>query len=67
MKIVAGEGKKKREILSGPAEGCPPEGCPADNLGWRVRGLGFSSGFWGQKQKQNKNKMKSEMNEDKKK
>ena len=39
MKIVAGEGKKN-EIL-----GCPAEGCPADNLGWRVRGSGFNSGL----------------------
>ena len=43
-----------------PAEGCPAEGCPAESLGCRVRCSGFSSGFWGQKQKQNKNKLKSE-------
>ena len=30
MKIVAGGGKKKSEILGGPAEGCPAEGCPAE-------------------------------------
>ena len=28
MKIVAGEGKKKSEILGGPAEGGPGEGGP---------------------------------------
>ena len=32
-------------------------------MGCRVRGFGFSSGFWGRKQKQNKNKMKREMSE----
>ena len=30
MKIVAGGGKKKSEILGGLAEGCPAEGCPAE-------------------------------------
>ena len=30
MKIVVGGGKKKSEILGGPAEGCPVEGCPAE-------------------------------------
>ena len=30
-------------------------------------GFGFSSGFWGRKQKQNKNKMKREMSKNKKK
>ena len=38
----------------GPAEGSIGNGC-------RVRGFGFSSGFSGRKQKQNKNKMKREM------
>ena len=32
MKIVAGGGKKKSEILGGPAEGCPAEGCPAEGF-----------------------------------
>ena len=36
-------------------------------MGCRVRGFGFSSGFWGRKQKQNKNKMKREMSKNKKK
>ena len=63
-----------------PAEGCPAEGCPAEGgspeggvqrkgpseMGCRVLGfLGFSSGFWGRKQKQNKNKMKREMSKNK--
>ena len=43
-----------RNRASSSAEGCPAEG------GCRVRGFGFSSGFWGRKQKQNKNKMKRE-------
>ena len=96
MKIVAGGGIKKSEILGGPAEGrsrgravqgkggpaegcpaegCPAEGCPAEGLssggvhrqwgaGFGV--FGFSSGFSGRKQTQNKNKMKSEMSKKKK-
>ena len=80
MKIVAGRGKKKSEILGGPAEGCPAEGCPAEGCpaeggsaegsignGVQGSGFGFSSGFWGRKQKQNKNKMKREMSKNKKK
>ena len=67
MKIVAGGGQKKSEILGGPAEGCPAEGCPAEGgghrrevqrkpseMGCRVRGFGFSSDFWGRKQKEAK-------------
>ena len=38
---------------------------PSDNLGCRVRGFGFTSGFLGQKQKQNRNKMKSEISKKK--
>ena len=30
MKIVPGGGKKKLEMLGGPADGCPAEGCPAE-------------------------------------
>ena len=45
--------KKRAKFLGGPAEGCPAEGCPVESLG--CRGFGFSSGFWGQRQKQNKN------------
>ena len=86
MKIVAGGGEKKSEILGCPAEGCPAEGCPAEGCpaeggspeggssgrvhrlqGCRVRGFGFSSGFPGRKQKQNKNKVKREMSKNKKK
>ena len=60
LKIV--EEGKKSEILGGPAEGCPAEGGaqrkgPSAN-GVQGSGFGFSSGFWGRKQKQNKNKMK---------
>ena len=38
MKIVAGGGKKKSEILGGPAEGCPAEGCPVEGVHRRGRG-----------------------------
>ena len=58
-------GKKKSEILGSPAEGCPVKG-PSE-MGCRVRGFGFSSGFWGRKQKQHRNKMMREMSENKKK
>ena len=51
----SGRGKKKSEILGGPAEGCPAE---VSEMGCRVQGFGFSSGLWGRKQKQNRNKMK---------
>ena len=54
-------------------EGCPVEGCPAEGgssgpseIGCRVRGFGFSSGFGGRKQKQNKNKLKRDEKEQKK-
>ena len=64
-----------------PAEGGSPEGGSPEGgftgggvqrkgpseMGCRVRGFGFSSGFWGRKQKQNKNKMKREMRKNKKK
>ena len=30
MKIVAGGGRKKSEILGGSAKGCPAKGCPAE-------------------------------------
>ena len=36
MKIVVGGGKKKSEILGGPAEGCPVQGCPAEVVQRRV-------------------------------
>ena len=36
-------------------------------MGCRVRSFGFSTGFWGRKQKQSKNKMKREMSKTKKK
>ena len=36
MKIVAGEGKKKSEILGGPAEGGPAEGGSVKG-GWEGR------------------------------
>ena len=76
-----GRREKKSEILGGPAEGCPVEGCPAEGgspegggpaegsigNGVQVLGFGFSSGFWGRKQKQHKNKMKIEMSKSKKK
>ena len=112
MKIAAGGGIKKSEILGGPAEGRsrgravqgkggpgegravqgkggPREGRSGGGLsggglssgglssgggvqrkgpsamGCRVRGFGFSSGFSGRKQTQNKNKMKSEMSKKK--
>ena len=59
MKIVAGGGTKS-EILGGPAEGCPAEGgSPEGGSSGRVHrkwGAGFSSGFWGRKQKQTKTK-----------
>ena len=51
MKIVAGGGKKKSEILGGPAEGCPaeggsPEGGPAEgSIGNGVQGSGFRVQF----------------------
>ena len=72
MNIVA-EREKKSETLGGPAEGCPAEGCPAEGgspeggSSGRVRGFGFSSGFWGRRQTQNENKMKREMSKNKRK
>ena len=46
MKIVAG-GKKKSEILGGPAEGCPADGCPAEGgfTGNGVQGSWFRVQF----------------------
>ena len=76
-----GTGKKKSEILGGPAEGCPAEGCPAEggftgggvpaegSIGNVVQGSGFrvQFRFSGTKTEQNKNKMKREMSKNKKK
>ena len=52
MKTVAGEGKKKSEILGSPAEGCPVQGCLQRRVVQRfgVQGSGFRV----------KDKMKSE-------
>ena len=65
IKIVAGGGKEKERnfwvVRRGPVEGCPAE------MGCRVRGFWFSSGFRGRKQKQHRNKMKRGMSKNKKK
>ena len=47
MKIVAGRGKKKSEILGGPAEGCPAEGGSPEgkSIGNGVQGSGFRVQF----------------------
>ena len=46
-RVVRRRGVHRRERGGGPTEGPSEMGC-------RVRGFGFSSGFWGRKQKQNK-------------
>ena len=74
MNIVAGGGKKKSEILGGPAEGCPAEGCPAEgcpaegcpaegSIGNGVQGSGFrvQFRFLETKTETEQNKMKREM------
>ena len=59
METVAGEGNKREKFWGGPAEGGPAEG-----LGFRFWGF-RAKFFWGQKQKQNKKKMKSKIRQKK--
>ena len=65
MKIVAGGGEKKSEILGCPAEGCPaeggsPEGGPTEgSIGYRGAGFGVSCSvqvFWDENRNRTKTK-----------
>ena len=72
MKIVARGGKKEERNFGRSGGGLSGGGLSSGGGftaggGSSVRGFGFSSGFSGRKQKQNKNKMMREMSKDKKK